>query len=97
MRKFIDIISESFGSSTLSRNTDANEVIEFKVFCTKKEDVDSIKAVISYFNAVDFEVRAPRKKFEKFTFLCKGPRKDAEAIQRRVKMARVDGGVTRID
>lgn len=97
MRKFIDIINETFGSATLSRNTDAAEVIDFKVFCLKEEDVASLKAITSRFDDMTCTVRAPSPNFRKWTLLCRGTRKDAEAVQRGVKMARVEGGITRID
>lgn len=96
MRKFIEIVEKAeFGSGSLSRATDPSEEIEFKVFALPGTE-DEVRAVIDGFKAVYTE-RAPTKLFAKTTFLCKASRAVAEAISRAVKMARIDGAVTRID
>lgn len=104
MRKFINIVEKivtakpstpEFGSTTLSRNTDPNEIINFKVFALPK-DAAAVREIIDHF-PVETTGREPTKMFAKTTFLCRGKRRDAEAVARSVKMARIDGALARID
>ncbi len=106
MRNFIDIVEAAFaeafdslnqfGSGALARNTDPNEVIDFKIFADH-EDLNGVEGVLGRFPTVTYSLRDPSKLFAKYTFLCQGKRQEAEAISRGVKMARLRGAVTRID
>lgn len=112
MRKFIDIIEKAFvaskpktkfkplgtdiGSAALSRTTDPEEQIEFKVFALP-QDADAIQEIIARFSDVEFHKSESSKLFAKTTFLCRGIRHHAEAVARAVKMSRIKGAVARID
>jgi hypothetical protein len=101
MRKFINIIQEyttpskenqiskdAFGSETLSTLKNMDEIVNFNIFCPA-EEIKGVENILSTYKAVTAESSAPMNKLVKHKFSCAGSRRDAAAIQRKTKMARL--------
>ncbi len=81
MRNFIDLVE------SLSRSSDAEEVVTVKIFTTEDHRDDVVDIVTKM--EVRWNEKERAKSFEKVQIIAECPRVRAEALVRSLKMSRI--------